>query len=69
MNTVSNANHMIYDAQETGFDLLKGISQLALSENNSMLPWTASQLTTYGVILASRWCEFCVKVRAGLVIS
>jgi hypothetical protein len=54
LNTVSNANHMIYDAQETGLDLLKGISQLALSKNNSMLPWTASQLTTYDVILASR---------------
>ena len=69
MNTVSDANRMIYDAQETGLDLLKGIRQLALSQNASMRQWTASHLTAYGAILPRRWREFCVKVRAGLVIS
>jgi hypothetical protein len=69
LNTVSDANRMIYDAQETDLDLLKGISQLALSHKASMLQWTTSHLTAYGAILASRWREFCVKVRAGLVIS
>jgi len=59
---------MIYDAQETDLDS-QGHRQLALSQNASMLQWTASHLAAYGAILASRWREFCVKVRAGLVIS